>query len=163
MHKIRTRLHNKRQTVYKPGSVSRIKCGMTAIPLGGRLRGRSSNQPGQHRREDTPAPTSNEVGARRPYSVLLQAGLAMPGPLLARRCALTAPFHPYLPKKAVCFLWRFPSGSLFLISPAGRYPAPCLQGARTFLGRGTPPHATVRPSGVQRCDHLKGKGQVRDQ
>ena len=31
---------------------------------------------------------------RRPYSVLLRAGLAMPLPLLAERCALTAPFHP---------------------------------------------------------------------
>jgi len=31
----------------------------------------------------------------RPYSVLLRVGLAMPLPLPAARCALTAPFHPY--------------------------------------------------------------------
>jgi len=30
-----------------------------------------------------------------PYLVLLRVGFALPAPLLARRCALTAPFHPY--------------------------------------------------------------------
>jgi hypothetical protein len=30
-----------------------------------------------------------------PYLVLLRVGFAMPCPLLDRRCALTAPFHPY--------------------------------------------------------------------
>ena len=33
--------------------------------------------------------------ARRPYSVLLQAGLAMPVPSPVPRWALTPPFHPY--------------------------------------------------------------------
>ena len=28
------------------------------------------------------------------------------------RCALTAPFHPYQPKLAVCFLWHFPASHL---------------------------------------------------
>src|SRR6476469_8411537 len=32
---------------------------------------------------------------RRPYSVLLPVGFAMPAPLPDPRCALTAPFHPY--------------------------------------------------------------------
>src|SRR5690242_20138165 len=32
---------------------------------------------------------------RRPYSVLLPVGFAMPAPLPQPRCALTAPFHPY--------------------------------------------------------------------
>ncbi len=50
-----------------------------------------------------------------------------------QRCALTAPFHPYLPKKAVRSLWRFPSSPSLLKNLAGRYPAPCLYGARTFL------------------------------
>jgi hypothetical protein len=45
---------------------------------------------------------------RRPYSVLLPVGLAMPLMLPRARCALTAPFHPCL--AAVCFLWRFPWG-----------------------------------------------------
>jgi hypothetical protein len=30
-----------------------------------------------------------------PYLVLLRVGFALPAPLLWRRCALTAPFHPY--------------------------------------------------------------------
>ena len=30
-----------------------------------------------------------------PYLVLLRVGLALPAPSLGRRCALTAPFHPY--------------------------------------------------------------------
>jgi len=30
-----------------------------------------------------------------PYLVLLRVGFAMPAPSLPRRCALTAPFHPY--------------------------------------------------------------------
>src|SRR5262250_818789 len=30
-----------------------------------------------------------------PYLVLLRVGFALPASLLPRRCALTAPFHPY--------------------------------------------------------------------
>jgi len=44
----------------------------------------------------------------RPYLVLLQVGFALPPLLPAARCALTAPFHPYQQKLAVCFLWHFP-------------------------------------------------------
>ena len=46
-----------------------------------------------------------------PYLVLLRVGFALPAALLRRRCALTAPFHPYLSlaARAVCFLWHFPS------------------------------------------------------
>jgi len=35
--------------------------------------------------------------SRRPYSVLLPVGFAMPLALPQARCALTAPFHPYRP------------------------------------------------------------------
>ena len=85
---------------------------VTAIPLGRLLRGASSNQPGRR--------PGDRLGCRhpcRPYSVLLPAGLAVPLPLPVARCALTAPFHPYLQpvprrggREAVCFLWRFPWG-----------------------------------------------------
>ena len=46
-----------------------------------------------------------------PYLVLLRVGFALPAASLRRRCALTAPFHPYLSlaARAVCFLWHFPS------------------------------------------------------
>ena len=102
-------------------------------------------------RRRTPRATDPSGGARGPpdgpsqsrsacrsYLVLLPVGFALPPPLPAARCALTAPFHPYRPcrptKKgrrrgsAVCFCGTFPR-----VAPAGRYPAPCLRGARTFL------------------------------
>src|SRR6266496_1709151 len=42
--------------------------------------------------------------------------------LLNARCALTAPFHPYLLEEAVFFLWHCPSDGLEAAAP-GRYPA----------------------------------------
>ncbi len=49
-----------------------------------------------------------------PYLVLLRVGFALPAALLPRRCALTAPFHPYpgVAVEAVYFLWHFPSNRL---------------------------------------------------
>ena len=48
---------------------------------------------------------------RRPYSVLLPVGFAVPPALPSARCALTAPFHPCRGRAmAVCFLWHFPWG-----------------------------------------------------
>src|SRR5258708_27562846 len=46
--------------------------------------------------------------------VLLRVGCAVPAALLSRRCALTAPFHPYpgVAAEAVYFLWHFPSTGL---------------------------------------------------
>jgi len=72
-------------------------------------------------------------GARcRPYSVLLPVWFAMPVPLPEPRCALTAPFHPCCPP--------FRAGKRFVlcgtvtgVAPAGGYPAPYVDGARTFL------------------------------
>ena len=60
-----------------------------------------------------------------PYLVLLRVGFALPAALLRRRCALTAPFHPYpgISAKAVYFLWHFPSNGP----------------AQAKLGRGTLP------------------------
>ena len=69
-----------------------------------------------------------------PYLVLLRVGFTLPQPLLPARCALTAPFHPYrtgrpgrspsgqlsMPKHghpAVCFLWHWPSVSLYAHVP----------------------------------------------
>ena len=53
-----------------------------------------------------------DAGPGRPYSVLLPVGFTLPPPLPGARCALTAPFHPYLRPRtpAVCFLWHFPWG-----------------------------------------------------
>ena len=102
---------------------------MTAIPLGRRLLGASGNLPG---RPDPDKDPGNRF-PRRPYSVLLPVGFAVPLPLPAARCALTAPFHPCPPGP------RASAGGLILcgtfpgVAPAGRYPAPYVQGARTFL------------------------------
>ena len=83
---------------------------------------------------------------RRPYAVLLQAGLAMPSPSPGPRWALTPPFHPcrpgQRPRRRFAFCGAFPG-----VAPGGCYPSPCSRGARTFLpqslaGRG----ATAQPS-----------------
>src|SRR4029078_3361861 len=65
---------------------------------------------------------------RHPYLVLLQAALGVPPSLRKRRCALTAPFPPYRYARRSDLCGAFPG-----VAPAGRYPAPCFRGARTFL------------------------------
>src|SRR6266446_639553 len=86
--------------------------------------------------------------ACRPYLVLLPVGFALPLPLLVARCALTAPFHPYLAGKPVrrsVLCGTFPR-----VAPAGRYPAPCFRGARTFLTASVAQHhAAIRPSDLR--------------
>jgi len=61
-----------------------------------------------------------------PYLALLRVGFALPRVLPPARCALTAPFHPYL--SAVYFLWHFPWTRVPQALPGT---LPC--GARTFL------------------------------
>ena len=98
--------------------------------------------PLQTLRTDTKNAQSETLAATAnlpPYLVLLRVGFALPAALLPRRCALTAPFHPYLAvvlslrcglgpygsvldfraqlrthndDEAVCFLWHFPSNRL---------------------------------------------------
>src|SRR5882724_2492951 len=71
----------------------------------------------------------------------------MPVPLPDPRCALTAPFHPCCPSLAggerfvLC-------GTVPGVAPAGCYPAPYVDGARTFLSRSlsTVAGAAVRPT-----------------
>ena len=98
----------KSQTVCKPGSVPRILRGgshssgmIVANHLTRHTRGAGQRQP-----------------MRAPYLVLLQAGFALPAMLPPPRCALTAPFHPYLTSEAVCFLWHFPSACAGRALPA---------------------------------------------
>ncbi len=78
---------------------------------------------------------------RHPYLVLLPVGFALPPLLPEARCALTAPFHPY---RRPCGRRRFVfCGTVPGVAPAGRYPAPCIRGARTFLDI---PFGIPRPS-----------------
>src|SRR5688572_16302538 len=79
------------------------------------------------------------------YLVLLPVGFAVPEPLPAPRCALTAPFHPCrskLRRSVLC-------GTVPEITLAGRYPAPSSRGARTFLHRRdrAAAAAAIQPSG----------------
>ena len=63
----------------------------------------------------------------------------LPGP----RWALTPPFHPYPPPSFRASAWRSAlCGTFPGVAPAGRYPAPFIHGARTFL-----PAFARRPSG----------------
>jgi hypothetical protein len=121
---------------------------VTTIPLGRRLPGASSNLPGRQIRTQI-----RDCSLRRPYSVLLPVGFAVPLPLPEARCALTAPFHPY---RGI----RNARGGLLSVAlslrptplarsnPAGRYPAPYIHGARTFLhgGLSALAAAAVRPT-----------------
>src|ERR1700728_3448811 len=122
---------------------------VTAIPLGRRLPGTSSDLPGRPDLDIDPETLRTFVrrASRRPYSVLLPVGFAVPPALPPARCALTAPFHPYhrlpFPRpqagERVGWGWRYVlCGTFPRLAPAGRYPAPFVHGARTFLP-GTPP------------------------
>ena len=84
----------------------------------------------------------------RPYSVLHPVGFTVPALLPWPRCALAAPFRPYLVETRRClFCGTIPDApSPRLWRTAGRYPAPQFHGARTFLvplARA----AAARPSG----------------
>ena len=103
----------------------------------------------------------------RPYSVLLPVWFAMPAPLPKPRCALTAPFHPCCPppypsprgggpEKGKRFVL---CGTVPGVAPAGGYPAPHVDGARTFLSRGLSAvaAAAVRPTDQQGMGFRTGR------
>src|SRR6478609_6402149 len=93
----------------------------------------------------------------RPYSVLLPVWFAMPFPLPDTRCALTAPFHPCCPSlsggERFVLCGTFPG-----VAPAGRYPAPYVDGARTFLPRSL---STIAGAAVRPTDALRMGAAVR--
>jgi hypothetical protein len=94
------------QAACKPGSVHRLATdGRPFLWDGPRGPPHATNPDGARRR-------ACPFRGAHPYSVLLQAGLALPSLSPGTRCALTAPFHPYrgTSPEAVCFLWRYPSG-----------------------------------------------------
>ena len=162
--------------------------GRTIIPLGLALLRGSSDLPGglAHRASTRPAvaaipsraeanPESPGVRLTReglaaaavlpPYLVLLRVGFALPAPLLRRRCALTAPFHPYHagsadsdylqskpaePAGRCIFCGTFRPTDFFplRLRPAGnetgcpgRYPAHC----SAEFGLSSPPMLATRP------------------
>lgn len=92
-----------------------------------------------------------------PYSVLLPAGFTMRAASPKPRWALTPPFHPYPGSDPGRFTF---CGTFPRLAPGGRYPPPCLRGARTFLQQASLP-ATAQPSGDIDIDQLTGNRQSR--
>jgi hypothetical protein len=115
---------------YKPGSVSRSPKAPTddhssGTPVTERLM--------QPTRMAVRKQTWQREVAHHPYSVLLPVGFTLPALSPGRRCALTAPFHPY-PGRNLFRTGRFAfCGTFPEVALAGSYPAPCFRGARTFL------------------------------
>jgi len=152
--------------------ISRVLDGMrtfacvTAIPLGRRSPSASSNLPG---RLDPDIFRSSRLrtASRRPYSVLLPVGFAVPPALPPARCALTAPFHPCRGQPNTPWRYVF-CGTVPGFAPAGCYPAPLVRGARTFLS-GNLSVSPERPSdrltyqgwGYRRCPSRVEAGQSR--
>ena len=76
---------------------------------------------------DLPGGFGRAVLMTPPYLVLLHAGFSLPSALRRTRCALTAPFHPYLAKaRAACEGGRYVFCATFLqVALTGGYPAHC--------------------------------------
>ena len=110
------------------------------IHLGPRLPTASCDLPGQR------AGGGPGLRALSSLSDLAPGGACRAAPVTGGAVSSYLAVSP-LPKRtpAVCSLWRFPWGSGFPPSPAGRYPAPYLRGARTFLAP-PPEGGDARPS-----------------
>src|SRR4051794_10428623 len=100
----------KGQTVCKPGSVPRFSGdGHSSGTFVAERLARPTRAAARKARPAARSPT-----ACRSYLVLLPVGFALPPPLPAARCALTAPFHPCRPPPVKAgglggvFLWHFP-------------------------------------------------------
>src|SRR5699024_5967173 len=115
------------QPAYKPGSVGRRAEArrVTAIPLRRRLPGASSNLPGRLIRTcGSGEPTPSLFG-------LAPGGVCRAGPVTGpagRSCLTVSPSRAILPYERPVL-----AGSIPGVAPAGRYPAPYVLGARTFL------------------------------
>jgi hypothetical protein len=126
----------------KPGSVSVATAGAFAPGSRAAEDGHPSGTP-VTRRLERPDPGHEEratPGRRnvRPLFGLAPGGVYLAGRSPGRRWALTPPFHRCPDCSGLCHF----CGTLLRVTPTGRYPAPLLCGARTFLERQTP-SATV--------------------
>src|SRR5688572_11698943 len=143
------------QLAGKPNPVRRRalrRSDATTIPLGRRLLAGSSDLPGDVRLRLSAKAARTGRPITPPYLALLRAGFCLPPALPPARCALTAPFHPYLSthprgasRRAVYFLCHCPSGH-----PARALPGALPFGVRTFL---LPSH--------QRRSGRRSSGQLR--
>ena len=143
------------QPACKPGSVSRKRPGShsSGTAIADRL-----VQPTRTTGVETPG-----RGPRRPYSVLLPVGFTLPRPLPGARWALTPPFHPYLSDLRSKCERRFAfCGTVPGVAPAGRYPAPLLRGARTFLDARLSAYGAPRLPGRLASDYLVERDRARN-
>ncbi len=148
---------HERQTACKPGSVPALRRGM-AIHLGRPSPSASRDRPGR-RRGSPPGPAA--AMADEPavptwscsrWGLPCRRRCRRRGALLPHHFTLAAPRAPDgVRGLAVCFCGTFPR-----VAPAGRYPAPCFHGARTFLPSPCGRKAAIRPSG--RCDYSATEG-----
>jgi len=116
------------------------------IPLGRPLPDASRDRPGRRRRKL--ARSFKPWGSRNLPSLLgLAPGGVCPAAAVAgsavRSYRTISPLPPAPCREglAVCFCGTVPG-----VAPAGRYPAPCFRGARTFLSPNER-RAAIRPSG----------------
>ena len=90
-----------------------------------------------------------------PYLVLLRVGFTLPRLLPAARCALTAPFHPYL-----CEHRRYIfCGTFRRLTPPRRYLAPCP--VEPGLSSMTKVTAAVRPASSSIVRHGRNGSRLR--
>ena len=143
---------------------------VTAIPLGRRLPGDSSNLPGRPGLDIDPEAQSRfraKKASRRPYSVLLPVGFAVPPALPPARCALTAPFHPcrgfYATRRGGLFSVALSLGSRppdvirhrLSTEPGLSSPAtPSLPSPACGGGKGGAAGAAVRPTDINRDGYV---------
>jgi len=143
------------QAACKPGSVRGLAAPGRPFLWDARLRAPRATHPGGER-GNAPAAWCRQAiagprgpSAVRPYSVLLPVGFAVPRPLPARAvrsCRTVSPLPAVRPegiraerrRSVLC-------GTVPGVAPAGRYPAPCSRGARTFLT--PPPFGACLPCG----------------
>jgi|GEM_PF-1558125 len=143
------------QTVCKPGSVraaTETATGMT-IHLGRLSPGASRNRPGR-RGGNTPAGRTSRPSlfGLAPGGVYLAVAVAGD----AVRSYRTLSPLPAWPKR---YGWFAFCGTFPGVAPAGRYPAPCSRGARTFLPRPRT-KAVIRPSGEEETNSRPRRRQV---
>ena len=134
--------------------------GATIIPLGPGLLAGSSDLPGGFGRAVRSALTSwpGEPGLvgmpLPPYLVLLRAGFCLPPPLPAARCALTAPFHPYLELSRRRYFF---CATIRQIALPGRYPAHC----PSEFGLSSRSRRWRRPLSLTRTESRRSSGRLR--
>src|SRR5271166_1194640 len=115
----------------------------SGTPVAGRL-----EQPTRATRPtDEAPPDARRRQAHRSYSVLLPAGLAVPPTLPPARCALAAPFHPYLQAKRPC--GPLAGGGLLSVALSLGSPPPDVIRRRIRMepGLSSACAAAVRPTG----------------